>query len=393
MLPNSPFAQPQSSFKRPVPTPTADPDAAPLVVVAFNRNWLPYVIGSLFQLLQNTTWDAAQGSPDFDLAQNRAANLLQIFSLAQPFTPSNERLTLVEDDMPLFRQQGCLLQVQCSDGTWTTIYDPSACIAKGSSNPSPGTQPPAGTCAEYNASMQASNHWLLPVLVNEGDTLDFTNFGGATNDGSNAEWRCLDGSDFILGGCIGGTITSGGDTIPTAPHLSLIVNIDGTWHSAISGPITVAPGVSGGTVFFAVNDSNIADNSGSVSFHVKYCAQAASAHSISYQNGSGPAAFNYGDTLTMHGTNSGAGNFELTFTLDVAAKVTLLADPGYVLVQAPPVTFATWENPVGTQIGSLADPPDGNPLRFPASTTLIRFHLATAVGGAAFDLQVKIDAP
>lgn len=78
MWPDSPFASPRASFRRPVPVPSQDPDATPTITVTVACSWLPYIRGALLQLLLQSTWDT--GNPAvLELAQQRAFNLIDLF--------------------------------------------------------------------------------------------------------------------------------------------------------------------------------------------------------------------------------------------------------------------------------------------------------------------------
>jgi Collagen triple helix repeat (20 copies) len=55
----SPWAGQRGSFRQPVVPPDVEPDASPLVCIALNADWLPYVVGALMQLAQPSTWDTS----------------------------------------------------------------------------------------------------------------------------------------------------------------------------------------------------------------------------------------------------------------------------------------------------------------------------------------------
>lgn len=79
MLPYNPLAEPVSSFVAPAPLPTADPDAGEMCYVHFAREWLPYLLGALSQLMLQTTWrtdDPAQ----IALAQARSMSLITLLA-------------------------------------------------------------------------------------------------------------------------------------------------------------------------------------------------------------------------------------------------------------------------------------------------------------------------
>jgi microcystin-dependent protein len=73
-----PIPEPQSSFERPVPLVLVDPDTDANWQVQFRSEWLPYVLGSLQQLLLPTTW-ATSDADAVTLAQARASLLIDQF--------------------------------------------------------------------------------------------------------------------------------------------------------------------------------------------------------------------------------------------------------------------------------------------------------------------------
>lgn len=100
----------QSSFASQVPAPNADPGDAPLVCIQFNQAWLPYMLGSLFQLTQPIVWDpTSAGAAD---AQQQAQDLMAIIGAAGVCT-----------DMLTFQfTSGCGLQYSVDGGiTWIDV--------------------------------------------------------------------------------------------------------------------------------------------------------------------------------------------------------------------------------------------------------------------------------
>lgn len=163
----------------------------------------------------------------------------------------------------------CLLQAQCPDGTWDTIYDGALCFV----NPAPGggkTPPAAGKCQEYMIGFHANSLTILPFLVNTGDTLAITTLVGAGNDGT-LNWYCINGQYFIGGTCSGGEFTVGTDPVPTANHMSCVLKIGSSYYSFNSGTFTVPSGVVNEQIYIGVNDAPISDNSGDYAIDFVYC--------------------------------------------------------------------------------------------------------------------------
>jgi microcystin-dependent protein len=78
LQPEDPTWVPQSSFQQPTDVPASDPDAGVLYTVCFNADWLPYVLGCLFQGFQQSTWPESPAADNL-LAQVRFNQLVYLF--------------------------------------------------------------------------------------------------------------------------------------------------------------------------------------------------------------------------------------------------------------------------------------------------------------------------
>src|SRR5579884_2087348 len=159
MFPDSPFAVPVSSYQHPVKPPGVDPDTTPLIYVGFNFSYLAYIIGSLKQLLLQTTWDVSDSS-SLNLAQQRAFTLINLFANYVNTAPVLGSAGADTEDIPMIRQDPanpCLLQTSIDGVNWCTFADISKCVPSiaqpGSGS---GATPPAGqsqqTCSSLNAN-------------------------------------------------------------------------------------------------------------------------------------------------------------------------------------------------------------------------------------------------
>lgn len=74
----SPFARPISSFEYPLDPPTIDPTDSPVQQVCINTSWLPYIAGSLKQLLLQSTWRDLDDA-SLQLVQSRVFDLISMF--------------------------------------------------------------------------------------------------------------------------------------------------------------------------------------------------------------------------------------------------------------------------------------------------------------------------
>lgn len=111
MWDDGPYAHPVSSYRAPVAIPAElDTGAPPRVCVQFNAEWLPYIVGSLMQLVQRTTWDAADESTLFAV-QSAATRLIETFGLAEECGVLTFRFT-----------DTCVLQFSTDGGaTWADV--------------------------------------------------------------------------------------------------------------------------------------------------------------------------------------------------------------------------------------------------------------------------------
>jgi microcystin-dependent protein len=79
VLPDDPEAEALSSFQVPTEPPASDPDAGDMVHICFSAAWLPYVLGAVMQLFEQTTWET--DDPDLLLlTQQRVDKLLYLMT-------------------------------------------------------------------------------------------------------------------------------------------------------------------------------------------------------------------------------------------------------------------------------------------------------------------------
>jgi len=269
------------SFQQPVTIPASPPGAPDLVQVCFNKDWLPYVLGCLFQLTLSTTWQAS--TQDELLSALQAANdLILIFTLAKdgcavgPTGP--EGISGDEMCCCLRMQDGVLQLFSC--GEWTDVpgWDKSAIAPN---QPGVGAiQPASGQCQNFTGAIGPTNPWLLPVPVNAGDVVTVTNLNGSWSPSAfTTIWLCPDGNLFFAGVCVDGTQAfDSGAPMPTAP-LNGTVLFDGTNYYDVSmaaNPntpvaITIASGVSNAQLVVRCNFHGGTDPAGEVLFGIQVC--------------------------------------------------------------------------------------------------------------------------
>jgi len=178
---------------------------------------------------------------------------------------------LMSQQIRISPDDSCIIQMWCIDH-WEDWYDPRACIAEGSTQPEPGGELDPDECRLFNATLPGNSQYLLPIPVEEGYTLTITNARGGTSYDAGVNWRCPNGQSYALGACSGSNSDAGGGfPKPDEPVGRLIALIDGVWYDAYNTVIHVPAGVSSGDVLFQVNDDDIFDNTGSLSFVVEVC--------------------------------------------------------------------------------------------------------------------------
>jgi hypothetical protein len=229
-------------------------------------------LGSIFDLSKPYHWanDDAHTAIAVGAVWKRIFLALRRNNCKYPNSPS---IGTDGDDL-MIRQNPdnpCLLESSIDGQTWCAFADISLCLPTTGQQGGGAPQPPFGGCQTYHASMSSKDKYLVPTLVSSGDTLELTNFGGGWNDGTLLDWFCPDGTNFTLGICVPGTFTlDAGDPLPTDPHMSLIMEIDGVFYPS-GGILTVPAGVLNAQVTIQANDSSLNDNNGSISFDVAVC--------------------------------------------------------------------------------------------------------------------------
>ena len=178
-----------------------------------------------------------------------------------------------EDFMPLRVDCDCNVFVTCCDGTEQQILTSDQVRALIGGQPGGGSpQPqPGGGCVTYHGTMGAREAWYVPTLVSDGDTIQLSSLEGAWNDGDLSRWYCGDGERFVGGACIGLQATDPGDPLPTAPHMSIVALVGSTYYDLSSGMVTIGGGVENQQLTLAPNDSDLTNNSGSITFDVEVC--------------------------------------------------------------------------------------------------------------------------
>jgi hypothetical protein len=290
-MPNSVFNVPRGSFPTPQKPVGVGPLVGPLVQVQFNYKWCSLIVGSLSQLLLNTTWDVSSQA-ELTAIQEDVFDLMSAFCFEPISAFSTPSAGAGGGDDFMLRQNPlnpCELQTSVDGVTWCTWADLSKCLGA-PPQPGPGSpQPlPGGGCQTYHAVLPASGKWLAPTFVNSGDTVHVTNVQGVWNGGT-INWYCPDGTPFVGFLCIGVGGVISGDPDPTVNHMALIAGLSGgLFFPVMGGSVTIPGGVVAQTIEFQANDSILTDNAGQIEFDVAICNNQAGSWSSTFDFLSNP---------------------------------------------------------------------------------------------------------
>jgi hypothetical protein len=243
------------------------------VPVPKDVNHLAAFMGQMMALARAYSW----GNDTAHTAKDVAAVWLDIFNNLKLCDDCAKTGSAgAEGDENLIRQNpdnSCELQTSIDGVNWCTFADISLCFPNNNQPGAPARQPEAGGgCASYQGYLFANAKFLVPTEVSTGDTVQITAAVGTTNDGSDPSWHCPDGTQFFAGLCVDGTTgLNGADPVPTSPHMSIIILLNGTPFGLVPGPFTVPAGYTDARVEYQLNDSDLTDNSGVIQLQIEAC--------------------------------------------------------------------------------------------------------------------------
>lgn len=275
MFPDSPFAVPRSSYERPVPLVLVDPCDNPDVAIYVRHEWIPYILGSLKQLVLQTTWDT-QDPEALNLVQARAMLLLSC--VGRSVAPVEPKIQGPEFNMPdicdvLRYGADGTLEVNCC-GEWRPLPGAENAVAPGGRQPAGQSRPVAGGCKQYEVVLGAGGRWLLPFPVNDGDVVTISNSQGIWSDGAGIFWWYPNGDLYVLGHPIPTCDHKVGDQLGSACHMRLIAQIgDSTYVDAYNTTFTIPDGTGPQNLQFLANNG-FPLAGGDITFHVSVCSGA-----------------------------------------------------------------------------------------------------------------------
>ncbi len=176
-------------------------------------------------------WKKARRSVKFVLCE---ASPQQI-GVSVRINPMDDLIQVIEDV-----NGHCLLQYRCCEGAdWITV----ATLSDLQSNPSgAGNQPaPGGGVSQDCVTLFANSSYIIPIPVNTGDKIEITSAVGKWSD-QFARWLCIDGNLFFID-CtgVGGASGAAGDFLPSANHMSAIVQFSTGYFALYPGASLIVP--------------------------------------------------------------------------------------------------------------------------------------------------------
>jgi hypothetical protein len=300
--------------------------------------------------------------------------------------------------MPIFRQEGCALQTQCADGSWVTIYDPTACIAQLAGQQAPQNPTPPGGEQSVCLNVQANAPYALTVALDSGDRIETQSIQGAWTDDSGffSYWYCGDGQHyFAIAGCAGGAATDPSDPLPSANHMAALLNLNGTYLDiSKTGTVVVPPGITNQIATIVPNMHGATTPSGSIAICLKVT-KAAGTFTLAYSWGTGPTSVTPGSTVTINSAFTGASD-HISFTISPNAKVTILGATGFIWSGVnPALDYLAWTDAGGGSHG-LPGGTGGSvqPTSFPAGTAIqfLAVDDDQPVSGHPFSIDVLFEA-
>lgn len=163
-------------------------------------------------------------------------------------------------------------------------------ISQPGGQPGPTTPPGSGECKSYHVQLSARDKWLLPSVVNAGDTIAISNAVGGWNDGA-LRWYCPTGKIFLLGACTNDEPYQTSDPMQSGNHMQLIggygMSAPVYFNPLSSGFYVVPAGVVNEQLWLQANDANLADNQGDIQFDVQVCTSNSWCHLIDFAVSSG----------------------------------------------------------------------------------------------------------
>lgn len=168
----------------------------------------------------------------------------------------------------------CEWQQDCGDGVWGHFWSPDDCGKGTVTQPSGQGEMSPGQCKIFNVVLQGKEKWISPVPVGPGYSVEVSGSSGAWYPAVGPLWYCPNGGRFGLGNCSNVFDTDSGNPMPAKPRARLIFDHNGTFYDGYNTLTTIPINAPLSDLIFQMNDVNLTDNAGNVSFNVRICAPA-----------------------------------------------------------------------------------------------------------------------
>jgi hypothetical protein len=249
------------------------PDSLCFQIRVPNERWhLVAFFGVLFDLTQWINWELDSTHKATQAAQVWKKIWLDLQSQSCEVPAQVGTFSFEESSMlrTICENNQCFLEFQCCPGEWIRLANVDQLTNGVQPGPGAPQPPPGGGNQQYCGTLQASGLFLIPTPVSTGDTIELISAKGSGNDGGSIGWYCPDGSSSFAGRCSGSGHLDSSDPLNTVNHMSLIVEISGSFYAlAVGSPLTVPAAISNVQPTIQVNDSGLGNNSGDYDICVK----------------------------------------------------------------------------------------------------------------------------
>jgi len=168
----------------------------------------------------------------------------------------------------------CEWQMDCGDGVWTHFWSPKDCGSPDITQPAPQGELMPGQCKIYNVTLQGKEKWLAPVPVGPGYSVEVSAAAGMWYPNYSFLWYCPQGTRAVLSVCTGTEDMVSGRPYTPKGVGRLIFDHNGTFYDGYNTTTVIPANAPLSDLMFQMNDADLSDNQGSISFNVRICAPA-----------------------------------------------------------------------------------------------------------------------
>jgi hypothetical protein len=274
------------------------------IQVPNERHYIGAFLGAMYLLSKPYAWgdDSAHTALEVGAVWRAIFDSLISGECELPPTPPVDQGGEQDDFMPIRIDCDCNVFITCCDGTEKQILTADQVKAIVGGQQGGNTPVPApGTCQGYQAKVDAGRVWLLPAIVNTGDTLNINALSGATTDDAPlGRWSCPDGSYYLAGTCESVFFTDPAAPLPLLPLGQLIWHIGTNFYDALTA-FTVPGSITNEQCTLELNYPSGGSYAGTAAAEVQFCNNGAGSWSHTFDFTTGTKGWTTYDT--------GGGNF------------------------------------------------------------------------------------